>query len=177
MPSGFDRLDAERISEEAPAASLIISWDQFHRDARALARLLRPRGPFALLVAITRGGLQPAAIVARELDIRCIETISIASYSKGNVSGECRVIKAIAPEVISSVGLSKILVIDDLADTGQTLKLVRESLPAAHVATLYAKPLGMPLVDTYVMDVPQRTWVYFPWDLGLQFEPPLVSDG
>ena len=47
-----------------------VSWDQFHRDARALAWRLASSGPFTGLVAITRGGLVPAAIIARELDLR-----------------------------------------------------------------------------------------------------------
>jgi len=153
--------------------ALNVSWDQFHRDARALAALLRPLGPFSTLIAITRGGLTPAAIVARELDMRCIETISIVSYSAETVRGEGRVIKPIAPGAEGS----KPLVIDDLSDTGETLKLVRGLLPSAHVATLYVKPAGKHLVDTFVAEVSQETWVYFPWDLGLCFEPPLVKGG
>jgi xanthine phosphoribosyltransferase len=155
--------------------TLTLSWDQFHRDARALAALLRPAGPFSTLVAVTRGGLTPAAIVARELDLRCIETISITSYVAEKVKGESRIVKMIAPELIAAAGEGKVLVIDDLADTGETLKLVRKILPSAHVATLYVKPAGKPLVDTFVMEVPQDTWIYFPWDLGLHFEPPLVK--
>jgi len=54
-----------------------VSWDEFHRDARALAWRLAAAGPFQAIVAVTRGGLVPAAIVARELGLRVIETISI----------------------------------------------------------------------------------------------------
>jgi xanthine phosphoribosyltransferase len=162
-------------SEPPPQKALSISWDQFHRDARALAAQLRPAGPFSTLVAITRGGLTPAAIVARELDLRCIETISITSYVAETVKGESRIVKMIAPELVAAAGTGKVLVIDDLADTGETLKLVRKILPSAHVATLYVKPAGKPLVDTFVTEVSQDTWIYFPWDLGLRFEPPLVG--
>ena len=52
-----------------------VSWDQFHRDARALAWRLSACGPFDAIIAITRGGLVPAAIVARELNVRVIETV------------------------------------------------------------------------------------------------------
>jgi xanthine phosphoribosyltransferase len=155
---------------------LILSWDEFHRDARALAALLHPLGPFSTLVAITRGGLTPAAIIARELDLRCIETISVASYTAETIRGELRIVKPIAPALMQSAKASKVLVIDDLADTGETLKLVRGLLPSAHFATLYVKPAGKPLVDTFVREVPQRTWIYFPWDLSLGFEPPFVHD-
>ncbi len=70
-----------------------VSWDQFHRDARALAWRLAGSGPFDALVAITRGGLVPAAIVARELDVRLIETISIASYHDYKTQGGLKVLK------------------------------------------------------------------------------------
>src|SRR5580698_11048171 len=78
-----------------------VSWDQFHRDARALAWRLAAAGPFSAIVAITRGGLVPAAIVARELEVRVIETVSIASYHDYKTQGGLKVLKAIAPEVSS----------------------------------------------------------------------------
>jgi xanthine phosphoribosyltransferase len=154
-----------------------VSWDQFHRDARALAWRLAGSGPFDALVAITRGGLVPAAIVARELDVRLIETISIASYHDYKTQGGLKVLKTISPEVARLDLEARILVVDDLVDTGATVKVVREFLPKAHVATVYAKPLGRPLVDTFVTEVSQDTWIYFPWDMGLAFQPPIAKDG
>ena len=62
-----------------------VSWDQLHRDARALAWRLDGKGPkngaWKAVVAITRGGMAPAMIVARELDIRTVDTISVKSLS------------------------------------------------------------------------------------------------
>ncbi len=152
-----------------------VSWDQFHRDARALAWRLSAAGPFDALVAITRGGLVPAAIVSRELELRVIETVCIASYHDYKTQGGLQVLKTIAEKIASSNG-AKILVIDDLVDTGATAKVVREMLPKAHIATVYAKPLGRPLVDTFVTEVSQDTWIYFPWDMGLAFQPPIAKD-
>ncbi len=154
-----------------------VSWDQFHRDARALAWRLAGSGPFDALVAITRGGLVPAAIVARELDLRLIETVCVASYHDYKNPGGLKVLKPIAPEVAKLDADARILVVDDLVDTGATMKVVREMLPKAHVATVYAKPLGRPLVDTFVTEVSQDTWIYFPWDMGLAFQPPIAKDG
>jgi xanthine phosphoribosyltransferase len=153
-----------------------VSWDQFHRDARALAWRLASSGPFEAIVAITRGGLVPAAIIARELDLRVIETVCIASYHDYKNQGGLRVLKTIAAEVAKSGGGAKILVVDDLVDTGATAKVVREMLPKAHFATVYAKPLGRPLVDTFITEVSQDTWIYFPWDMGLAFQPPIAKD-
>src|ERR1700733_10300127 len=153
-----------------------VSWDQFHRDARALAWRLASAGPFNAIVAITRGGLVPAAIVARELEVRVIETVSIASYHDYKTQGSLKVLKTIAPDVSNLNDGAKILIVDDLVDTGATAKVVREMLPRAHFAAVYAKPLGRPLVDTFITEVSQDTWIYFPWDMGLAFQPPIAND-
>ena len=152
-----------------------VSWDQFHRDARALAWRLSAAGPFRAVVAITRGGLVPAAIVARELGIRVIESVCIASYDYDK-QGELRVLKPVAEAVAGEERGEGVLIVDDLVDTGATAKVVREMLPKAHFATVYAKPQGRPLVDTFVTEVSQDTWIYLPWDMGLQFAPP-IRDG
>ena len=153
-----------------------VSWDQFHRDARALAWRLTAAGPFDAIVTITRGGLVPAAIVARELGTRVIETVCIASYHDYKTQGGLQVLKGIAPEVAKFGEGKGILVIDDLVDTGATARIVREMLPHAHFATVYAKPLGRPMVDTFITEVSQDTWIYFPWDMGLTFQPPIGRD-
>ena len=151
-----------------------VSWDQFHRDCRALAWRLSESGPFRAMVTITRGGLVPAAIVARELTIRVIETISIASYHSEQKQGELEILKDMRPEFRENGGAG-ILVVDDLVDTGKTAKVMRNLLPNAHFATVYAKPLGRPLIDTFITEVSQDTWIYFPWDLGLSFQTPIIG--
>jgi xanthine phosphoribosyltransferase len=148
-----------------------VSWDQFHRDARALAWRLNGAGPFDAIVTVTRGGLVPAAIVARELDLHLIETICISSYDHMQ-QGELKVLKGVAPELAQSGGQG-VLIVDDLVDTGKTARVVRDLLPRAHFATVYAKPMGRPLVDTFITEVSQDTWIHFPWDTGLAFQPPI----
>jgi xanthine phosphoribosyltransferase len=152
--------------------SFPVSWDQFHRDARALAWRLNAAGPFHTVVGVTRGGLVPAAIVARELGIRVVESVSIASYDYDK-QGEISVLKPIAPYIVAADGGKGVLIVDDLVDTGATAKVVREILPKAHFATVYAKPSGRPLVDTFVTEVSQDTWIYLPWDMDLQFATPI----
>lgn len=156
-----------------------VSWDQFHRDARALVWRLAGHGDWQAIVCITRGGLVPAAIVARELNIRVIETVGIASYHEYQEQGETKIIKAVSPEVMALGGGdgAGVLIIDDLVDTGKTARVVREMLPKAHFATVYAKPKGRPLVDTFITEVSQDTWIYFPWDLGFAFQLPIAKGG
>jgi xanthine phosphoribosyltransferase len=155
-----------------------VSWDQFHRDARALAWRLADKGPFEAIVCITRGGLVPAAIVARELDLKLIETVCVASYHDYKSQGELKVLKTIAPSILAiGNGRGKgVLLIDDLTDTGKTAKIVRGMLPDAHFATVYAKPAGAPMCHTFVTEVSQDTWIYFPWDLDLRYVEP-IRDG
>jgi len=167
----------ERAPPRDPAKIFPVSWDQFHRDSRALAWRLNGVGPFEAIVCITRGGLVPAAIVARELGIKLIETICVSSYTHTTQS-EVKVIKEVAPAIIARAGGGEgVLLIDDLVDTGQTARVVRAALPGAHLATVYAKPMGRPLVDTFITEVSQDTWIDFPWDTGLAFQPPIREAG
>jgi xanthine phosphoribosyltransferase len=168
-------LQNEETMDEKWQKNFPVSWDQFHRDARALAWRLSAAGPFRAVVAITRGGLVPAAIVARELGIRVIESVCVASYDYDR-QGEISVLKGVASDIAGEDRGEGVLIVDDLVDTGATAKVVREMLPKAHFATVYAKPQGRPLVDTFVTEVSQDTWIYLPWDMGLQFAPP-IRDG
>ena len=151
--------------------SFPVSWDQLHRDARALAWRLMDHDYFKGIVAITRGGLVPAAIVARELDIHLVDTVCVSSYDWQDHKGEVEVLKRID---MDGEGW---LLIDDLVDTGRTAKTVREMLPKAHFATVYAKPQGRPLVDTFITEVSQDTWILFPWDAEVQYVQPMRGSG
>ncbi|ORE96475.1 xanthine phosphoribosyltransferase [Acuticoccus yangtzensis] len=158
--------------QKLPEKAFPVSWDQFHRDCRALAWRLNGHGPFEAIICITRGGLVPSAIVARELGVRVIDTICIVSYGEFKQLENLSVLKDVAPNV-TDIDPKKLLIVDDLVDTGKTAQLVREKLPGVHVATVYAKPSGRPQVDTFVTEVSQDTWIYFPWDLGYSFQPPI----
>jgi xanthine phosphoribosyltransferase len=168
---------ATPVAPEAAAPKHFpVSWDEFHRDARALAWRLAGAGPFQAIVTVTRGGLVPAAIVARELDVRLIETICVASYDYTKQS-DLRILKTVADDIVRMNGTGRgVLIVDDLVDTGKTAKVVRDLLPNAHFATVYAKPMGRPLVDTFVTEVSQDTWIFFPWDTGLAFQPPIRGE-
>ncbi len=150
-----------------------VDWGQIHRDCRALAWRLendaatpaRWRG----ILSITRGGMVPAMIVARELEIRTVDTISIKCYEHQD-RGAPQILK---PGNDAFLGDGDgILVVDDLVDTGATMTVVREHYPAATYCSVYAKPEGRPLVDIYVTEVSQDTWIYLPWDMALQYAKP-----
>jgi xanthine phosphoribosyltransferase len=153
--------------------SFPVSWDQFHRDSRALAWRLNGEGPFAAVVAIARGGLVPAAIVARELNIRTVESVAVKSYDHQNQGG-IKVLKPMSDLILNlAKDGNKVLIVDDLVDTGATARVVRDMLPGAHFATVYAKPKGREMVDTFITEVSQDTWIFFPWDLDVAYVAPI----
>ena len=150
--------------------SFPVSWEELHRTSKALAWRLLELGPFKGLIAVTRGGLVPAAIVARELEIRLIDTACISSYN-GSERGALDILK---PSDIAGDGKGW-LIVDDLVDTGETAKALRAMMPNAHFATVYAKPAGRPLVDTFVTEVSQDTWIFFPWDMEPKPSTPIIG--
>jgi xanthine phosphoribosyltransferase len=158
-------------SDAVYSSELIVTWAEVHRDAKMLVRRLLPATKWTGIVAITRGGLVPAAILAREMEIHLIDTICISTYEDKS-RGEVKVLKV--PDRARAVKGKGWLVVDDLVDTGLTMRTTRELLPEAHVATIYAKPKGVPFVDTYVHEVPQTTWIHFPWDTDVMVTLPLA---
>ncbi len=145
-----------------------ISWEQLHRDSKALAWRLADMQTWKGIITITRGGLVPASIIARELEIRLVDTVCISSYDFKD-QGEIKILKPV------DIDSNDWLLIDDLVDTGKTAGIVKEMLPSAHFATVYAKPAGRPLVDTFITEVSQDTWILFPWDTESRFVEPIVS--
>ncbi len=152
-----------------------VTWADVHRDTKELVRRLIGTGnghePWVGIVALTRGGLVPAAIIAREMGIHVVDTLCITSYAE-QTQGSIRVLKT--PEDAMANGGAGWLLVDDLVDTGATAAEARRLLPKAHFATVYAKPQGLAHVDTYVHDVAQNVWVFFPWDTEPRYVAPLA---
>ncbi|MFV5215523.1 xanthine phosphoribosyltransferase [Azonexus caeni] len=163
--------------ENAPASpyrdDIVISWPELHRDTRLLCHQLVEKGPFKGIIAIARGGLIPAALVARELEIRLVDTICASSYeaadddSAQTMRKEVRILKGVEGDG------EGYLLIDDLVDTGNTARVIRKLLPKAFFATIYAKPQGLEVVDLCVKQFAQDKWIYFPWDIDYQFVAPI----
>jgi len=158
-------------SSERYRKTFPISWDQLHRDCKTLAWKLHEKGKWKRILAIARGGLVPAAIIARELDIHFVDTICVSSYTL-RTQGEPEILKQAIPFEEGSQGC---LIIDDLVDTGRTAQIVRQMFPQAYFATVYAKPDGRPLVDSFITEVSQDTWILFPWDSEFSFSQPIIG--
>ena len=164
-------------SPAAPGGSgaprnFLVSWAELHRDAKALAWRLSTLGPWRGVVAVTRGGLVPATVVARELELRIIETIGVLGYEDRARRKEAELLKA--PAIAQGEGGEGWVAVDDLADTGLTAKVVRRELPKAVLATVYVKPAGRDSVDHFITEVSQDTWIVFPWDTELHEATPIA---
>ncbi|WP_145495314.1 xanthine phosphoribosyltransferase [Yersinia massiliensis] len=146
----------------------VVTWDMLQIHARKLAQRLLPAEQWKGIIAVSRGGLVPAGILARELGIRYVDTVCISSYDHDNQ----RDLKVLKRAEGDGEGF---IVIDDLVDTGGTAKAIRDMYPKAHFVTVFAKPVGRPLVDDYVVDIPQDTWIEQPWDMAVTFVAPLSS--
>ena len=157
---------------------IVISWPELHRDTRVLCHALIQKGPFKGIIAVARGGMIPAALVARELEIRLVDTICASSYEDMEGTGEGAQIMRSEVKLLKGVDHDGegYLLIDDLVDTGNTARIIRKLLPKAYFATLYAKPMGREVVDLCVKQFSQDKWIYFPWDIEYKFAPPIKKN-
>lgn len=158
----------EKADAIAEKEKYIVTWDMLQIFGRSLAKKLLPATQWKGIIAVSRGGLVPAAILARELSIRYVDTICISSYDHDN-QREQFILKQAEVEN----GGEGFLVVDDLVDSGNTAKTIRELYPNAKFVTIFAKPKGLPLVDDYIVDIEQDTWIEQPWDLALSFVKPI----
>ncbi|RUO78118.1 xanthine phosphoribosyltransferase [Idiomarina seosinensis] len=148
-----------------------VSWEELHRATKELARRQLPAEQYKGVIAVSRGGLVPAAIISRELNLRTVDCVSVSSYDHNEQRDDLNMLK----DVTATQDGEGFLVVDDLVDTGNTLKFLRQRLPKAKFITVYAKPAGMELVDDYVADLEQDTWIHFPWDMHLHYVEPLAG--
>ena len=135
-----------------------LTWEQFHQDVKVLCQKIKESGSYNKIIAISRGGLIPAGIVAYELNIRNMSTVNIISYHDDRQLNKA--------DVFGFDGQAdrRTLIIDDLSDTGRSIKLLRQLIPNAVYATVYAKPDGLDAPDIYAKEMP-NSWVAFPWDV------------
>ncbi|WP_392565283.1 xanthine phosphoribosyltransferase [Utexia brackfieldae] len=145
-----------------------VTWDMLQISARELSTRLMPAEQWKGIIAVSRGGLVPAALIARELGVRYVDTVCISSYDHNHQRAQTILKQAPGDG-------EGFIVIDDLVDTGGTAKTIREMYPKAHFVTIFAKPEGRPLVDDYVVDIAQDTWIEQPWDMGVVYVKPICE--
>jgi hypoxanthine phosphoribosyltransferase len=143
----------------------VLTWQRYGTAGRALSRQVRESG-FApdIVLGIARGGLVPASSLAYALDCKNLFSINVEFYTgEGTTLTE----PVMLPPLLNSAELddARVLVVDDVADTGKTLELVMQfchgHVAEARSAVLYAKPTSLLEAD-YVWQRTDR-WIDFPW--------------
>jgi hypoxanthine phosphoribosyltransferase len=154
------------MSEMAGAnAREILRWEPFGEATRSLAQQIKDSGyrP-SIILAIARGGLLPAGALAYALGAKNVFMISVEFYTGVDERLDFPVM---LPPLLNAVDIAgaHVLIVDDVADTGATLQLVKDFC-ATHVAevrcaVIYEKPRSVVKCE-YVWRRTDR-WVNFPW--------------
>ncbi len=143
----------------------VLTWETFGQAARSLAAEVVASG-FApqVVLAIARGGLLPGGAVAYALDVKNVLTMNVEFYTGVDTRLPVPVMLPPLPRQVDLAG-ARVLVVDDVADTGETLRLVldfcAEHVEQVRSAVLYAKPRSV--VDADFVWRRTDRWINFPW--------------
>ena len=150
---------------EAEAEFEVTTWNQIYAMLRSQAEKIRRSGfKPDIIVGITRGGWVPARILSDFLEILDLAVVRVEFYLG---VAETRDEPVLTQGVSAVVAGKKVLVVDDVADTGKSLRLVREHIrqqgaAEVRIATVYYKPFSIVTPDYYEKET--RRWVVFPWE-------------
>jgi hypothetical protein len=151
----------------------ILTWTAFGSASRALARIVAEDGFRPdIILSIARGGLLAAGSLSYALDVKNVHVMNILFYTGVDERLDMPVVLPPVPNAMDLAD-AKVLIVDDVADTGATLKVVRdfcaEHVAEARWAVLYEKPWSL-VKSEYVWARTDR-WIDFPWSS----EPPVAG--
>ena len=136
---------------------VFLSYHDINTDCIELAKKIKKKYKPEKLILISRGGLIPGSIIANYLGIQDVDVIALKTYADRKRSKEIKVYKRIKSE-------KKLVVIDDLVDSGETAKIVKEMMPNSKFVVLYAKTSGKKQADLHLYDFKDSDWLVFPWE-------------
>ncbi len=143
----------------------IPSWEEIYELLLELADQIREDGfETDVVVGVSRGGWPPARVMSDLLEKPQLVNVATEFYlGVAETKGE----PVITQPVSASVKGKKVLVVDDIADTGKSLKLIQAHLKERgateiRVAAIYYKPWSIVVPDYYQKDT--TSWVIFPWE-------------
>ncbi len=140
-----------------------ISWEMVKSLSDELAEKIKSHCEdlsSATLVAVSRGGLVPTEIIAYKLNIKDIRIMKLASYNDNN---ERKDIKDTSTDRLFDG--RDVYIIDDLADSGETVRYIRKNYPSSNICTMLVKTCCTETPDiTTSKVIDGNTWLVFPWD-------------
>ena len=144
----------------------LISWSEVQRLCLQLAKQIKSSGFYPdLVVAIGRGGYVPSRLVCDYLDIMALTSIKIELYTSASIKMEKAVVKY---PLCHDIKEQRVLIIDDVNDSGDTLKLAQAHLQTfqpreVKIAVLHQKLTSRLPVDYYAHKVNKWRWLIYPW--------------
>lgn len=161
------------MAEPTSGEREVLDWETYGRAARALARQVADDGfEPDIVLAIARGGLFAAGSLGYALSVKNIYVMNVEFYTG---VGERLDVPMMLPPYIDRVELKdqRVLIVDDVADTGKTLQMVQEFCAPlvrdVRIAVVYEKPAS--LVKCHYVWKHTDRWINFPWST----EDPIVS--
>jgi uncharacterized protein len=142
------------------------TWSQIHHMLLHQANRIRTCGfQPDVIVGVSRGGWVPARVLSDLLENSNLASVKVECYTG---IGEASEAPKLIQELVADVAGKRVLVVDEVADTGKSLKLVlqhikRRSPHEVKAATLYCKPPSVLKPDFYEKET--SSWVVFPWEL------------
>ena len=145
-----------------------ISYNEINFYARMIARRVEDTEPITHVVGLARGGLVPATVVSYALD-KPLLTYGISSYEGSKKTENFHINQSLnLNELKEKNNNLHILVVDDICDTGDTIKYFTNKLLVAGIrnttACIYTKEKHTELLDHYGLVVPDDKWIVFPWE-------------
>jgi len=150
---------------------IALSWDECLGYSQALAGLIKGRtgAPYDLIVSIARGGWIPARLIAKHLNIRELVSYGVRSYNDEDEQEKVVVYQDFPKNIDTLVRDRHVLIVDDIADTGKTLRTAYDILLKLHPKTLATACTHFKKRSTiepkfYIHEVEDTTWIEFPWE-------------
>ena len=144
---------------------LYLTWDDIQQAAEKTADMIMEDGFEAdIIIAVSRGGFDPARIISDQLGIRKLASLQIIYYSRVGEKGE-------KPEILFPLNAQieglKVLVVDDVSDSGHSLMVVKDyieeqGVAEVRIATLHHKPWSECKPDYFAEEVDK--WILYPWE-------------
>ncbi|MBQ8785818.1 MAG: xanthine phosphoribosyltransferase [Alphaproteobacteria bacterium] len=134
-----------------------ISYDEIVEECKNLAKRLK-NNKFNKIIAITRGGMVPACLLAQFLDIRTIDSIALVSYGNDDRQADLKCLLAPNVEIDEHT-----LFVDDLYDSGNTYKYIKQQYPQAKCTVIYTKYADAVLDFPATLKAKDK-WLVFPWE-------------
>jgi hypothetical protein len=168
-------MEAASQTTPAPSDREVMTWDHLGEASRQLAEAVVDSGwQPDIVLAIARGGLLPGGAVAYALGVKNSCAMNVEFYTDVDQRLEVPMVLPPAPELVD-LGDSKMLIVDDVADTGRTLQVVQDfcagKVGEVRTAVLYEKSHSLVKCD-YIWRRTDR-WIDFPWSA----QPPVAGAG